>query len=194
MRFRVFHTEVTIELRHVIRRRRRRRLNLAALAVVLPALLSSSCLPREQGGGTDWPKVVKVVDDCAPGIVNEILDVVSRILFKGVNVEQQLKDLALKHSTTAVACAIKYVQDDWRAPGAAQTPERMSGAARGDEFLKSVGTRVEGTMGPDSYLWPEVRSRAPDYAVVGFCPKDVEPSTTPWPWHFALASARGMRS
>lgn len=107
---------------------------LLLVSACAPALLPA-CLP---GGGVDWPKVAK----CAPG-VEDVIGIVSRVLFGSGDVKTELAEVAREYGQEAVVCAVNTLQNKFTAPGAASSPERAHASERAAAFLDEVGTKFE---------------------------------------------------
>lgn len=110
-------------------------MSILVLTLAFLAVATVSCLPQQQ---VDWPDVA----DCGPD-TNDIIDVVSQVLFTGGNWRDKLEKLAVEHGSETVVCMVDRLQADWSAPGAASTPERVAALARANTFLDEIGTKVE---------------------------------------------------
>jgi hypothetical protein len=155
---------------------------LAAMAITL---LCAACLPDSQGGGVDWPEVAH----CGPSVPDLVSDV-SHVLLAGGDPAPQLRDLAVEHGADVVVCLVDLLRRDWTAPGSAPEPHRLAAARRAQDWLTSVGTRVEHDGEPTSAL-RLYRTRPHDaLAGRGFAAHPA-PDVDQRLWRALLARARG---
>lgn len=120
----------------------------------LCVMLAAACVPH---GKVNWPGLI----DCAPE-TSDLVGLVSRILIADGPADQAsisergkqaMEDAARKYGPNTVACVVRRVVSDWQAPGAAQEPVRMAAAARGDNFLESVGAHPQLADPPAMSEW-----------------------------------------
>ena len=132
-----------------------RSLALAAVAALTLGAAAPGCLSGGGAPSPDWPKYV----ECGPD-VSDLIATVTRVLFEnggsssetlGDRARAELEDLGRAHGFETVTCLVDRLVQDWSAPGAAQTPERMRATKRGKSLLEGVDVKRSG-YGPEASL------------------------------------------
>ena len=85
------------------------------------------------------------MESCAPAPADLVAEVIAILLRDGKLNDaalKELEDLGRKHSGAAVLCVVNALVDEWTGKVGA-SPSEESGASKGREFLRRVGSKVE---------------------------------------------------
>lgn len=123
------------------------------LVIALVMLALCACAKSGAGAPVQWPARVQ-----CPASVDDLIATVSRILVGAGPPEQralgeaaraELEAQARRHGSDKVVCMIERLASDWSAPDAAQEPLRLAAAARGRNFLQTVGVSAQLSTGSE---------------------------------------------
>lgn len=118
--------------------------------IILAVALVVGCDGCKSGGGFPWPSVVS----CGSP-VGELVGTVTQILISDLGQtddgqgimspdgKKKLEGLATQYGADTVLCLVSTLIRDWRAPAASPNPQRFMAAARGEDFIRSTGSKIE---------------------------------------------------